>query len=148
MLERVELLEESFDLVSGRGAEVVSRMYTRLFEMEPSICSLFERSDVGTVKAMVLGMLIILRRSLRDIDTMAPMLERLGANHLEYGVRPEDYGTMGVALLEALAEVGGVDWKPTYTAAWAEAYAVLWGMIVNGSRESAPAAPAEAVLVA
>ena len=148
MLERVELLEESFDLLSGRGAEVVSRMYTRLFEMEPGLCSLFERSDLGTVKAMMLGMLIILRRSLRNIDSMAPMLEALGAHHQDYGVRNEDYGTMGVALLEAIAEVGGADWKPAYTAAWAEAYAVLWGMIVNGSRESAPAATAEAVLVA
>jgi hypothetical protein len=37
---------------------------------------------------MLLAALVLVRRSLRDLDTIAPTLRRLGARHVAYGGGP------------------------------------------------------------
>ena len=61
----------------------------------------------------LLGALIALRRSLRDLPSIAPFLAELGARHAGYGVRAEPYPVVGDALLEAMAEVGCAAWQPS-----------------------------------
>ena len=62
-------------------------------------------------KRALLGALVALRRSLRDLSTIAPFLADLGARHARYGVRVEHYPVVGAALLETMAD-GGAAWPP------------------------------------
>ncbi len=131
----VEVLEKSFDLIAPRGQELVDRFYHRLFEAAPSTKQLFERVDMDTQKSSLLAILITLRESLRDLSVIAPDLEELGARHVDYGARPEHYPVVGSVLLETMAEIGGSDWKPEYTSAWAEAYQVVQDVMLKGAEQ-------------
>ena len=63
----LESLETSFDLLAPRGDELMDEFYSRLFEAAPAVRPLFP-DDLKRQKTMLLGALVLLRKSLRDLD--------------------------------------------------------------------------------
>jgi len=137
----LEALETSFDLVAPRGDELMDEFYLRLFAAEPEVQSLYPR-DMKKQKAMFLGALVLLRKSLRDLDKIVPALRAMGARHVAYGARPEHYATAGGILIEAMAVIAGPDWKPEYERAWSAAFDVVAGTMLAGAAEAELAAVA------
>src|SRR5213075_3410405 len=101
----LEALETSFDLVAPHGDELMDEFYTRLFAAAPAVRPLFP-DDMQRQKTMLLGALVLLRKSLRDLDAILPKLRELGARHVAYGAQPEHYPVVGGALIAAMAEIG------------------------------------------
>ena len=75
----LQALETSFDLVAPRGDELVDVFYARLFATAPAVKPLFANTDLRRQKAMLLGALVLLRKSLRDLGRIVPTLRELGA---------------------------------------------------------------------
>ena len=75
----LETLETSFDLIAPRGEELVDTFYTRLFDAAPAVEPLFAHTNLRKQRAMLLATLVLLRKSLRDLDSIAPKLRQLGA---------------------------------------------------------------------
>src|SRR5215212_1397093 len=98
----VNALETSFDLVAPRGDELMDEFYSRLFAAAPAVRPLFP-ADMKRQKAMLLSALVLVRKSLRDLDRLVPKLHAMGARHVEYGARPEHYPLVGQMLLESMA---------------------------------------------
>ena len=71
---------------------------------------------------MLLGTLVLLRKSLRNLDAIVPALRALGARHVAYGARPEHYGVVGEVLIAA-----------EYERAWAAAFDVVAGVMLEGA---------------
>jgi nitric oxide dioxygenase len=131
----LEALETSFDLVAPRGDELMDDFYARLFETAPAVRPLFG-PDLSRQKTMLLGTLVLLRKSLRNLDAIVPKLRELGARHVAYGARPEHYPVVGATLLASLAAIGGDDWKREYDEAWAAAFDVVAGAMMDGAEEA------------
>jgi hemoglobin-like flavoprotein len=129
----LDALETSFDLVAPRGDELMDAFYTRLFEAAPAVKPLFAGTDLKRQKAMLLGTLVLLRKSLRDLDAIVPKLRQLGARHVGYGAQPEHYPVVGEVLLAAMAEVAGPDWRPEYERAWGRALGIVAGAMLEGA---------------
>src|SRR5262245_49579517 len=91
----LEALETSFDLVAPRGDELMDIFYAQLFAAAPAVKPLFARSDLKQQKAMLLGTLVLLRKSLRNLEAIVPKLHELGARHVSYGALPEHYPVVG-----------------------------------------------------
>ena len=132
----LEALETSFDLVASRGDELMDVFYARLFETAPAVRPLFAATDLSRQKTMLLGTLVLLRKSLRDLDAIVPKLRDLGARHVAYGARPEHYPVVGSTLIASMAEIAGEDWTPAYERAWGAAFAVVAGAMVEGAEEA------------
>jgi hemoglobin-like flavoprotein len=129
----LDALETSFDLVAARGDELVDRFYARLFATAPAVEPLFARADMARQKQMLLSALVLLRRSLRNLDAIVPALRRMGARHVRYGARPEHYPVVGEVLIATMAEVAGEAWRPEWDAAWAAAFGVVAGAMLDGA---------------
>lgn len=125
MAIQIDALEESFEIVAPRGAELMDVFYSRLFALAPEVRPLFAGADMAAQKQKLLSTLVLLVDSLRNLDAIVPALHDLGAKHETYGVEPHHYALVGQALLGALEEVSGDGWKLAYGAAWADAYAVV-----------------------
>jgi hemoglobin-like flavoprotein len=110
--------------------------YARLFAAAPAVRPLFS-DDMRRQKTMLLGALVLLRKSLRDLDAIVPKLRELGARHVAYGARPEHYPLVGAALIAAMAEVTGDAWTPDYEAAWGAAFEIVAGAMLEGAEEAA-----------
>jgi hemoglobin-like flavoprotein len=131
----LEALETSFDLVAPRGEELMDVFYARLFAAAPGVRTLFPR-DMETQKTMLLSALVLLRKSLRDLDAIVPTLRTLGARHVAYGARPEHYPVVGAALIESMAAIAGPAWKPEYEQAWGDAFGIVAGTMLEGAAEA------------
>jgi hemoglobin-like flavoprotein len=138
----LDALETSFDLVAPRGEELMEIFYARLFAVAPSVQPLFAGSDIKRQQAMLLSALVLLRKSLRDLDRVVPTLKNLGARHVAYGAEPEHYPVVGEVLIGAMATVAGEAWEPRYAEAWGEAFGVVAGAMLEGAAEAQLAAAA------
>jgi hemoglobin-like flavoprotein len=138
MTLNVNALETSFDQVATRGDELVDAFYKRLFAAAPSVQPLFFGADMKRLKGMLLAALVLLRKSLRDLDSVSPALRGLGARHVRYGARPEHYPIVGQVLIASMAEIAGPAWTIEYEVAWAEAFAVVSGAMLEGATSAVP----------
>ena len=132
----VDLLETSFDLIAPDGDRLMDTFYARLFPTAPAVRPLFAGTDLRKQKSMLLGALVLLRKSLRDLDRVVPTLRALGARHVAYGAEEAHYAVVGEVLLASMAEVGGEAWRPEYEAAWADAYGVVAATMLAGAAEA------------
>jgi hemoglobin-like flavoprotein len=131
----LQALETSFDLVAPRGDALMDEFYARLFAAAPAVRPLFP-ADLARQKTMLLSALVLLRRSLRDLDAIVPTLRSLGARHVAYGARPEHYPVVGATLIAAMAAVAGAAWRPGFEAAWTAAFEIVAGAMLEGASEA------------
>jgi hemoglobin-like flavoprotein len=129
----LESLETSFDLVAPRGDELTEIFYDKLFAVAPAVRPLFGSTDLSAQRTMLLSTLVLLRRSLRDLDTIAPRLRALGARHAGYGATPSQYPVVGAVLVDAMAKVADNAWRPEYDRAWAIAFERVASIMLEGA---------------
>jgi hemoglobin-like flavoprotein len=132
----LEALESSFDLVAPRGDELMDEFYSRLFEAAPAVKPLFPE-DMRRQKTMLLGALVLLRKSLRDLDAIVPKLRELGARHVAYGAEPEHYPVVGAVLIASMAAIAGDAWTSEFEAAWSEAFEIVAATMLEGAEQAA-----------
>jgi hemoglobin-like flavoprotein len=129
----LDALETSFDLVAPRGDELMETFYAKLFATAPAVRPLFAAADMQRQKQMLLAALVLLRKSLRDLDAIVPKLRELGARHVRYGAEAAHYPVVGAVLIASMAEVAGDAWQPEYENAWVAAYSVVSGAMLEGA---------------
>jgi nitric oxide dioxygenase len=142
MALELDALETSFDLVAPRGEALMDSFYARLFATAPAVEPLFAGTDLARQKSMLLRALVTLRASLRNLDAIVPALRGLGARQVAYGARPEHYPVVGEVLIASMAEVAGGRWRPEYARAWAAAFEVVAGVMLEGAAPGAADDPA------
>jgi hemoglobin-like flavoprotein len=128
----IDVLETSFDLLAPRGEELVDTFYDRLFARAPEVRPLFG-SDLRRQRAMLLRALVLVRSSLRDLESILPALRSLGARHVAYGARPEHYRVVAEVLIESMAALAGGDWSERHTTAWAAALGLIADVMLEGA---------------
>jgi methyl-accepting chemotaxis protein len=129
----LDALETSFDLIAPQGERLVDTFYTRLFAAAPTVQPLFAATDLRSQKTKLLAALVLLRKSLRDLDAIVPVLRTLGGRHSAYGAEPAHYPVVGEVLIASMAEIAGDAWRPEYERAWAGAFAVVAGAMLEGA---------------
>lgn len=133
----LDALETSFDLIAPRGEELVETFYRRLFAAAPSVRPLFAETDMRRQKTKLLATLVVLRKSLPDLDAIIPKLRQLGGRHDAYGARPEHYALVGSTLIASMAELAGDAWRREYERAWSDAFDVVAGAMLEGAAAGA-----------
>jgi hemoglobin-like flavoprotein len=108
-----------------------------LFEAAPAVRPLFAETDLRRQKAMLLSALVLLRKSLGNLEAIVPTLRQLGARHVAYGAQPEHYPVVSEVLIGAMATVAGSDWSPEYERAWGQAFGVVAAVMIEGANEAA-----------
>jgi len=66
-----------------------------------------------------------------DIELLTEIMTELGQKHVKYGVKPEYFPKMGVALVETLEELLGDSWTNPVKEAWVETYEALSGDMIE-----------------
>ena len=133
----LEALETSFDVVAPRGDELMDEFYRGLFEAAPAVMPLFADTDLQRQKTMLLGTLVLLRKSMSDLNAIVPKLRELGARHVAYGAQPEHYPVVGEVLIAAMATIAGAAWRSEHERAWREAFGIVAGAMLDGANTAA-----------
>jgi len=130
---QIRLVQETFDKVRPISEEAAKLFYNRLFELAPSLRSLF-KGDMKTQGIMLMQMLDYAVTCLDKPDTLIPTIQDLGKRHVGYGVKDEYYETVGEALLWALEHGLGKDFTPDVKDAWVAAYKLLSDTMISAAR--------------
>ena len=133
---QIELVQSSFAKVIPI-ADIAARLfYDRLFELDPSLRSLF-KSDMEEQQKKLMYSLRMVVENLRNLDRVVPGVRAMGARHAAYGVRNEHYATVGTALIDTLARGLGAQFTDEVRKAWLAAYTLLAGAMMAAADEQA-----------
>jgi hemoglobin-like flavoprotein len=142
---QIHTIRQTFSLIAPMPDAVATAFYGRLFELDPTLRSMFPTTlvDQGRKLLQVLGAAVGM---LNRPDQLMPVLESLGKRHAGYGVRDEHYDTVGEALLWTLQQGLGPLYTPEVEAAWASLYNTISTTMKNAAAQE-PVAPEQAGFV-
>ena len=134
--EQISLVQESFEKVVPIADTAAALFYGRLFDLNPALESLFE-GDMVEQGRKLMQMIGVAVKSLDRLEQVLPAVQALGARHAGYGVRDEDYDTVGSALIWTLKKGLGDEFTPETESAWVEVYTALAGVMKDAQAEAA-----------
>jgi nitric oxide dioxygenase len=136
---QIELVRSSFAIVAPIADVAATIFYRRLFELDPALRDLFP-ADLTAQRRNLMQTLTVVVRGLDRLDQIVPAVEALGRRHTGYGVRSEDFETVGAALLDTLEEGLGAAFTSETRDAWAAAYGLLAGVMQEAGAAAIAAA--------
>jgi len=133
-MTQIELVQRTFAVVAPIADDVAALFYRRLFEIDPSLQSMF-KGDMAAQRRKLMVMLTAAVKGLPRLDRLVPVLQDLGRRHADYGVIDSHYETVGNALLWTLEKGLGPDFTPEVRDAWTTVYGVLATTMKAGAEE-------------
>lgn len=129
-------VRRSFALVEPIAPQAAALFYDNLFTADPKLRQLFQgnMAQQGTRLMTMIGAAVDL---LEEPDTLVPVLRKLGARHVNYGVQDQHYATVGAALLKTLKQGLGNAYTDEVHAAWVALYHVVSATMMDAARGAA-----------
>jgi hemoglobin-like flavoprotein len=125
------LVRETFAFLAPRAETVAALLYARLFEVAPTLRSLFH-ADMRTQGDKLLQAMALAVGHLDDLESIASDVRALGERHRHYGVAEADFETVGHVLLWTLERSLGARFTSEVREAWAAVYGILSGLLKQG----------------
>jgi hemoglobin-like flavoprotein len=128
-------IRQSFALVEPIAPQAAALFYDNLFTADPGLRRLFQgnMAQQGTrLMTMIATAVDLLERP----DALVPVLRKLGARHVNYGVRDDHYATVGAALLKTLKQGLGNAYTDDVHAAWVALYRVVSDTMIDAARHA------------
>lgn len=137
--QQIELVKDSWLKVEPIQEQAAELFYGRLFELDPELKPLFK----GDMKEQGRKLMAMIRSAVMHLDKLGevvPAVQAMGVRHVGYGVKDEDYDTVGAALLWTLGQGLGADFTEATKQAWGEAYGILAQTMIQAGKvgEKAP----------
>src|SRR5882724_890341 len=129
---QIELVQVSFKALQPNAHEEARIFYDRLFEIDPSLRSMF-RGDMPEQGRKLMQMMGVAIGSLRQFDQLLPAVEELGRRHAAYGVRDEHYSKVATALMWTLNNAMGDRFTVEICTAWTVMYEALSTAMQRGA---------------
>ncbi|MCG8393664.1 MAG: globin domain-containing protein [Pseudomonadales bacterium] len=130
--EQIALVQDSWAKVEGISDQAAALFYERLFTTDPSLKPLF-KGNMEEQGKKLMTMIGVAVKGLDKLDTIVPAVQKLGARHKDYGVKPADYDTVAQALLWTLGQGLGDAFDNETEAAWTAAYALLATTMIDAA---------------
>ncbi|MHB1187834.1 globin family protein [Thiobacillus sp.] len=122
--EKIALVRSSWQLVLPIKDTAAQLFYGQLFELDPSLRSMFKGDMVEQGRKLM----AIINTAVNSLDDLGPILgavEDMGRRHVAYGVTAAHYDTVGSALIWTLGKGLGEQFTPAVKDAWVETYTTL-----------------------
>ena len=132
----VEAVRSSFETAKPIAMEVVSHMYGLLFERYPQTKALFVKVDMEKQKQALIAALVFAVDHLDQPEKLVPVLKKLGAGHVKYGVTEQHYQMVGECVLDTFAHFLGSNWTAHLRDNWAQVYGAVTGLMLEGAAEA------------
>jgi hemoglobin-like flavoprotein len=129
------LVQASFAKVVPIADTAATLFYEDLFRRNPSLRALF-KEDLAEQRQKLMAMIGTAVANLGNWANIAPAVAALGERHVAYGVKTEDYDTVGKALIATLEKGLGDAFTPQVREAWLDCYAAVASEMMAGA--SAP----------
>jgi len=129
--ERITRLKSSFTQVSAEPRALAARFYQELFTAAPALRSLFP-ADMTSLQGHFEAALALVIRNLGELSVLQESLRELGAQHVLWGARPQDYFVVRDALVRAIKSAA-TSWSEDLEADWRQAITAIAVPMLQGA---------------
>jgi len=129
--DAIKAIKASYAEVTATQRQLASRFYLELFSAAPNLRPLFPQ-DLTDLQGHFEAALALVVRNLDEMDTLRTPLRDLGAQHVHWGARPEDYVTARNALVAAIGALSS-SWDATLEGHWRQAVTAIIVPMLEGA---------------
>jgi len=129
--EAIQEVRASYAEVAARPRQLASHFYDELFTAAPKLRPLFP-GDLTRLQGHFEAALALVIRNLGDIPALRESLRDLGAQHVHWGARPEDYATARDALVAAIGALAP-SWNEALERHWRSAVTAIVVPMLEGA---------------
>ena len=131
------MVQSSFATLGPHTHDLAVRFYERLFEVAPSLRTMFS-SEPAVQESLFVSEVRTIVASISQFDAFVARARRLGARHGAYGVTYLHYETAGRALLQALGDTLGSEFTDELHEAWRLAFDLVAETMMQGAADATP----------
>jgi len=131
--EHITQLQTTWRDLAREPEALTATFYAALFRIAPEVRPLFAGADLAAQQAKLAAAIGLVVKSVRNLETVVPVLTELGRRHVAYGVTDAHYDAVGQALIEAIATRLGSDFTPAAHEAWFTAYGIVAATMKAGA---------------
>jgi hemoglobin-like flavoprotein len=117
--DAIARIRSSFAEISAEPRVLAGRFYAELFAAAPRLRSLFP-ADLTSLQGHFEAALALVIRNLEEMRALEQPLRDLGAQHVRWGAKPEDYVLVREALIRAIRR-SSTAWDDMIEADWRRA---------------------------
>jgi hemoglobin-like flavoprotein len=129
--KEIGLIKTSWNLLCKTDPGILGdEFYNKLFYDNPELRKLFPESMEAQYRKFV-EMLNTLIARLEKLDQLKGEIIAMAKRHEGYGVNPNHYNLVGIALLWTLQKNLGQEWNEDVRSAWVNCYAILSGTMIT-----------------
>lgn len=118
----IERIKGSWGRLEGRQEQFAEALFENLFERDPSMRNLFRTSTDRQSKRFG-QMLNHLIKNLDNFEKLKPQIQRMGRDHVEYGVQVHHFESFGKSFLAALKQADRKGLTRAERDSWADFFA-------------------------
>src|SRR5258705_3933393 len=104
--------------------------YSKLFFDNPELRKMFPQNMEEQYQKL-LDMLNTIVERLEKLDELKGDIVAMAKRHKDYGVKPQQYSMVGIALIWTLHKTLGQEWNEDIRSAWVNCYAILSGTMIT-----------------
>jgi hemoglobin-like flavoprotein len=129
--EAIQEVRASYATVAARPGQLSARFYEEMFSAAPNLRRLFPE-DLSSLQRHFEAALALVIRNLDDVHALHEPLRDLGAQHVHWGARPEDYVTAREALIAAIRALSAA-WQAELEGHWRGAITSIIVPMIEGA---------------
>ena len=129
--DAIARIRTSFADISAEPRALAGRFYAELFAAAPHLRGLFP-VDLTSLQGHFEAALALVIRNLEEMRTLEQPLRDLGAQHVGWGAKPEDYLIVREALIRAIRG-SSAEWNETVETDWRRAITAIAVPMLEGA---------------
>jgi hemoglobin-like flavoprotein len=129
--ESIARIKASFFEISTEPRVLAGRFYEELFTAAPRLRHLFP-DDLTSLRGHFEAALALVIRNLEELPVIEASLRDLGAQHVAWGARPEDYRTVRESLIRAIRK-SATNWSDELEREWRRAITAIIVPMLEGA---------------
>jgi hemoglobin-like flavoprotein len=129
--ESIARIRASFFEVSTEPRALAGRFYEELFAAAPHLRHLFP-VDLTSLQGHFEAALALVIRNLEELPALAESLRDLGAQHVAWGARPQDYRVVRQSIIRGIQK-SAKNWNETLETDWYQAITSVIVPMIEGA---------------
>ena len=129
--DAIKAIKASYAEVTATQRQLASLFYKELFSAAPNLRPLFPQ-DLTDLQGHFEAAVALVVRNLDEMETLREPLRELGAQHVHWGARPEDYVTARDALVAAVGALSP-KWDAGLESYWRQAITAIIVPMLEGA---------------
>lgn len=133
----VLIIKNSWSYIITQSDHVGESFYKKLFELDPCLIPMFQ-NDIEHQAKKMMDMLTYMVMNLQNMQNIQDDIDALAKRHVHYGTKPEQYQTVGQALIWVLQNSLGDEWDEEIGQSWMDLYNLCASSMIKASNSIQP----------